>query len=155
MPKTVSRSIRGHSDIDEIAIRQNSIVHAECQSWWGPSKAEDPREFRRLADQFEHAPETIFRKYGFLEPERFTLSRAFVTSGRPKGGRGKGPWDRLETFCAGHEIELLEINTVIRRLARQLLERYPGSGIIGKEPTLSRFLLHLIHAGFINRDSIA
>jgi hypothetical protein len=110
MPKTVSRSIRGHSDIDEIAIRQNSIVHAECQSWWGPSKAEEPREFRRLAGQFEHAPETIFKKYGFLEPERFTLSRAFVTSGRPKGGRGKGPWDRLETFCAGHEIELLEIN---------------------------------------------
>ncbi len=101
------------------------------------------------------ASDAVARKYGFLEPESFTLSRVFVTSGRPKGGRGKGPWDRLETFCTEHQIELLEINTVIRRLARQLLARYPGSGIIGKEPTLSRFLLHLIHAGFINRDSIA
>ena len=154
MPKTEHRSIRGHSDIDVIAIRHDSIIHAECQSWWGPGKADEPREFRRLADRFENAPDTIFTKYSFLDRERFVLHRVFVTSGKPKRSTGRGPWDRLQHFCSEHQIELLEINTVIKRLARRLLQRYPGNGIVGKEPTLSRFLLHLIHAGFIDRDAI-
>jgi|GEM_PF-1601760 len=154
MPKTEHRSIRGHSDIDVIAIKQDSIVHAECQSWWGPAKADEPREFRRLADRFDNAPATILRKYDFLDADRFIFSRVFVTSGKPKRSTGRGPWDRLDAFCTARQIQLFEINTVIRRLARRLLAVYPGNGIVGKEPTLSRFLLHLIHAGFIDRNSI-
>jgi len=155
MPKTEHRAIRGHSDIDVIAIRAGSIVHAECQSWWGPATAEEPREFRRLAVRFEHAPDMIFSKYRFLDRDRFTLSRVFVTSGKPKKRTGHGPWDRLEGFCADRQVELLEINTVIRRLARRLVDLYPNPGIIGKEPPLSRFLLHLLSAGFIDRSAIA
>ena len=41
MPSTEHRGIRGHSDIDVIAIKANELMHIECQSWWGPSKKDE------------------------------------------------------------------------------------------------------------------
>ena len=38
MPKTDSRSVRGHSDIDVLAISNGEVVNVECQSWWGPGR---------------------------------------------------------------------------------------------------------------------
>jgi len=152
MPKTPSRSIRGHSDIDIIAIKDDAIVHVECQSWWGPALADEKKQFERLHDRFENAPYVIFKKYRFLKCRR--PSRVFVTSGKPKKSTGHGPWDRLADFCSERDIELVEINTIIRELVLVLRERYPCPQRIGKEPTLSRFLLHLIHAGFIDHEAI-
>ncbi len=65
MSKTANRTVRGHSDIDVIAIKNNELVHIECQSWWGPSKADEQKEFNRLKDRFDQAPVSIFKKYSF------------------------------------------------------------------------------------------
>jgi len=32
MPKTEYRKVRGHSDIDVLAIKNNEVKHIECQS---------------------------------------------------------------------------------------------------------------------------
>ena len=40
MPIREYRGVRGHSDIDIIAIEDTELVHIECQSWWGPKKGE-------------------------------------------------------------------------------------------------------------------
>jgi len=153
MPRTPKRRIRGHSDIDILAIKGSEIVHIECQSWWGPAKDNEEREFQRLKDRFENAPKVIFDKYNFLDPKKFRLSRVFVTSGKPKKGSGDGPWNRLTQFCEKHDIKLLEIDTVISDLASQLKKKYPKSDRVGKEPPLARFLLHLIHSGFLKETS--
>jgi hypothetical protein len=46
MPKTQSRSVRGHSDIDVLAISNDDIVHVECQSWWGPALLAEPKQLQ-------------------------------------------------------------------------------------------------------------
>ena len=38
MPRTDTRSVRGHSDINIVAIKDGEAGHIECQSWWGPKK---------------------------------------------------------------------------------------------------------------------
>jgi hypothetical protein len=149
MPQTESRRVRGHSDIDVMAIRGGELVHIECQSWWGPARAEEEKAFERLRDRFEHAPEVVFDRYPFLDRQAFTAKRVFVTSGKPKRGRGNGPWARLETFCEENEIELVEVNEVIEELISELRGKYPRAAEIGREVGIARFLLHLIHNDFL------
>src|SRR3990170_2468155 len=102
MPKTDSRSVRGHSDIDVLAIRNDEVVHVECQSWWGPDKNSEPKELRRLKDRFDVAPDVI---------------------------------------------------RILRELVTLLRQKYPRPDRVGKEPSLTRFLLHLIHNGFVNETT--
>ncbi len=145
MPRT-----RWHSDIDVIAIKDNKLVHIECQSWWGPSTgAAEAKDFKRLKDRFDHAPSEIFRKYSFLHENNIAVKNIFVTSGKPKKSRGNGPWDRLEMFCNQNEIELVEISRVIADLISQLKQQYPTPHRIGKEEGIARFLIHLIHNDFL------
>lgn len=148
MPKTLTRKIRGHSDIDVIAIKDNELIHIECQTWWGPSKENEPKEFQRLLDRFNFAPNEIFQKYTFLNSTKFQIIKKFVTSGKPKKSRN-GPWDRLEAFCNSNNIELIEIDCVIRDLINILRIKYPSPDKIGKEQGIARFLLHLIQNDFI------
>jgi hypothetical protein len=147
MPQTENRRVRGHSDIDVMAIKDGELVHIECQSWWGPARDEIEGVLQRLKDRFEHAPEVIFARYPFLGG--FTVKRVFVTSGKPKRSRGSGPWDRLEAFCAANGIELLEVNDVIEALISEFRVKYPRPAEIGREVGIARFLLHLIHNDFL------
>ena len=152
MPKTEYRRIRGHSDIDIIAIKDAELVHVECQSWWGPTKANEEKEFQRLEDRFKLAPDLIFRKYGFLNKDELRMRKnIFVTSGKPKKHvrKKKGPWDRLQDFCNRNEIELVEIDSIINQLIAELRKKYPKPERIGKERGIARFLIHLIHKGFL------
>jgi hypothetical protein len=149
MPQTESRRVRGHSDIDVMAIKDGELVHVECQSWWGPARAEEERAFQRLRDRFEHAPEVIFDRYPFLDKHALATKRVFVTSGKPKRSRGNGPWDRLEAFCRKNGIELLEVNEVIEELISELRVKYPKAAGVGREVGIARFLLHLIQNDFL------
>ncbi len=146
MPRTDTRSVRGHSDIDIVAIKDGEVVHIECQSWWGPKK-DDQQELNRLKARFDNAPQRLRDRYRFLGGYQFP--RVFVTSGKPKRGRGNGPWDRLQQFCTQNQIQLVEINTIVRDLIAELKTRYPKSERVGKEEGIARFLLHLIHNGFL------
>ena len=137
---------QAHSDIDILAIKQDELVHIECQSWWGPPK-DDARDLKRLKDRFEIASTMVFYKHPFLRG--FTSKRVFVTSGKPKHGRGNGPWDRLSRFCSQNQIELVEINAVIRQLVDELKEAYPTTHKVGKEEGIARFLIHMIHNDFL------
>lgn len=149
MPKTEHRRIRGHSDIDVLAFRDGELVHIECQSWWGPSRADEEKEFRRLQARFDLAPDAIFGRYPFLDRDKFRPRNVFVTSGKPKKSSGHGPWDRLQAFCDEHDIELVEIDEVIRELISELREKYPKQEVIGREEGIARFLLHLIFHDFL------
>lgn len=151
MPKTNSRSVRGHSDIDVLAISDREVVHVECQSWWGPDRASEQKELNRLKDRFEVAPHVIRTKYPFLKKQ--TILNRFVTTGKPKRLGTKGPWSRLQTFCSSNGIELIEVNAILRELVAILRQKYPRPDRVGKEPFLTRFLLHLIHNGFLNETT--
>ncbi|HPD58298.1 MAG TPA: hypothetical protein PKW17_13730 [Smithellaceae bacterium] len=148
MPKTDSRSVRGHSDIDVLAINNIEVVHVECQSWWGPGKASEQKELKRLKDRFEVAPDVIHAKYPFLYGRK--IVNRFVTTGKPKRLGTNGPWSRLQTFCSNNKITLVEVNTILWELVSLIRQKYPETDRVGKEPSLTRFLLHLIHNGFIN-----
>jgi len=148
MPKTASRTVRGHSDIDIIAIKDNELIHIECQSWWVPSKADEQRQFQRLKDRFKYAPKLIFEKYSFLDKDKITVKNIFVTSGKPEKSKENGPWDRLQEFCNKNGIELVEINKVIEDLISELKKRY-SSYQVGKERGIARFLIHLIQNDFL------
>jgi hypothetical protein len=149
MPKTEYRGVRGHSDIDIIAIKDTELMHIECQSWWGPKKDDEEKEFRRLKDRFKQAPDVIFKKYDFLDRDKLKMKNIFVTSGKPNKSRGNGPWSRLQNFCNDNGIELVEINSVIKELIAGLRKKYPKPERVGKEEGLARFLIHLIHSNFL------
>jgi hypothetical protein len=151
MPKTDSRSVRGHSDIDVLAISKSEVVHIQCQSWWGPGKASEPKELNRLGCRFGVAPDVIRKKYPFLDGR--TIRNRFVTTGKPKRLDTDGPWSRLQAFCFSNGIELVEVNTILRELVVLLRQKYPRPDRVGKEPSLTRFLLHLIHNGFVNETT--
>ncbi len=87
----------------------------------------------------------IFKKYNFLKLNKFKIKNIFVTSGKPKKSRGDGPCDRLQKFCSKHEIELVEINSIIKELIKELKNKYPKPEKVGKEEGIARFLIHLIH----------
>ncbi len=76
MPRTDTRSVRGHSDIDIVAIKDGEVVHIECQSWWGPKK-DDQQELNRLKARFDNAPPSLRERYRFLRGYQFP--RVFVT----------------------------------------------------------------------------
>jgi len=149
MPKTKYRGVRGHSDIDILAISDTELIHIECQSWWGPSKADEEKEFRRLNDRFEQAPNVIYGKYKFLDRSKLKVKNIFVTSGKPKKSRGDGPWDRLQKFCSDQGIELVEINSIINQLIDRLKKQYPKPEKVGREEGIARFLIHLTHNDFL------
>ena len=151
MPKTDSRSVRGHSDIDVLAISNDEVVHVECQSWWGPDRASEPKELKRLKDRFDVAPDVIRTKYPFLDCR--TIRNRFVTTEKPKRLGTDGPWNRLQAFCSSNGIELVEVNTILRELVALLRQKYPRPDRVGKEPFLTKFLLHLIHNGFVNETT--
>jgi len=141
MPKTEYRGVRGHSDIDVIAIKDAELLHIECQSWWGPRKRNEEKEFRRLKDRFKQALDVIFKKYDFLDQNELKVKNIFVTSGKPKKSTGNGPWDRLQNFCNENEIKLVEINSIIKK--------YPKPEKVGRQEGIARFLIHLIHNNFL------
>ena len=149
MPRTKYRRVRGHSDIDIIAIKDTELVHIECQSWWGPAKKDEEKEFRRLKDRFEQSPDIIFKKYKFLDRDKLRIKNIFTAGGKPKKSRGNGPWDRLQKFCSKNGIELIEINSIIKELIVELKKKYPKPEKVGKEKGIARFLIHLIHNNFL------
>lgn len=152
MPKTESRSVGGHSDVDVLAINKTEIIHIQCQSWWGPGRKSESKELQRLKDRFNHAPKIVLARFPFLNRESKFLN-VFVTSGKPKKGHGKGPWSRLQDFCAKERIDLREIDMVIRDLIVELRKKYPRPDRVGKEPPLARFLLYLIHNNFLRENT--
>lgn len=149
MPYDEYRKIRGHSDIDVLAIKNDELIHIECQSWWGPSLAEEAKEFRRLKDRFEHTVTLVFERDAFLNRNKMKVKNIFVTSGKAKKSTGSGPWDRLKSFCTENEILLVEINDIIRELIAELKMKYPKPELVGKETGIARFLIHLAHNDFL------
>jgi len=156
MPKTEYRRIKGHSDIDVLAIKNNEIIHTECKSWWGTEKKNEEEELRGLKDRFDVAGNLLFQKYDFLKNIFQTqpkITKIFVTSGKPQKmprDKNKSPWYRLETFCEKEKIQLLEINTVIKELIKKIKRKYPTPSRVGKEESnITRFLIQLIHNDFL------
>ena len=162
MPKTERRRIRGHSDIDVLAIKNNEIIHVECQTWWGPKKENEDRERTRLKERFDVSSKVLFERYGFLknvfQTQPPTITKVFVTSGRPKKiqeDESEGSWRRLKDFCEENGIQLKEINDIVKEFIEKIREKYPKPNIIGKEESyVTRLLIHLIHNGFINERRI-
>ena len=96
MPKTPSRRVRAHSDIDVLAINDREVVHIECEGWWGPAREDEIRRLEHIKERFDVAAVDIPRRFPFLksyfaQPSR--TKRVFVTSGKPQISRG-GPWAR-------------------------------------------------------------
>jgi hypothetical protein len=153
MDKSETRTVQGHSDIDVLAINNDEIIHIECQTWWGPSYAEEPKHFDRLKSRFGKSKSFIFEKYQFLDEEKQKVKKIFVSGGKAKQyPTGNGPWDRLEQFCKQNNIELVEINTIVSHLLKEINLKYPPGGKIGKEEGLLRLMIHLLHNGFINNN---
>ena len=86
-----------------------------------------------------------------MDQSKMKVTNVFVTSGKPKKGRGNGPWERLQKFCKQNDIQLVEVNDVIRDLIRELKREYPNPQKIGKETGIARFLIHLAHNDFLMR----
>jgi len=149
MPITKYRKIKGHSDIDIIAIKDGKLLHVECQVNWCPGKSGEKKAFRGLRDKFERTPDVLFKRYSFLR-QYGTIIKRFVTSGS-QNPQPNGPWSRLQEFCEKEGIELIEINTIIEDLIRELRERYPKPNRVGAEKGIARFLIHLIHNDFLQR----
>ena len=153
MPIKDYRTVRGYSDIDVLAIKGNKVLHIECQSWWSPSPKEEEKVFRKLKDRFNQAETVIFEKYTFLNKNKFKVTNIFVVGGKPNRPRKGGLWDRLEQFGRKNGIQLVDVNTIIKEVIEILKQRYPRKERIGREEGVIRFLLHLIHNGFIKTSS--
>jgi len=156
MPKTEYRKVRGHSDIDVLAIKNNEVKHIECQSWWGPAKKNEDKEFRRLKERFDVAQGVLLARYDFLKnlfEKSPKTTRIFVTSGKPEKlpkNRDESPWYRLEKFCENEDIQLVEINTILEETIEKLRKKYPKPDIVGKEESsITRLIIHLIHNDFL------
>lgn len=150
MPKTEGRRVRGHSDIDVLAISNDEVVHVECQTWWGPGIASENREFERLKARFIEAPNVIGKRFPFLHGR--VIKNRFVTTGKPMRLRPDGPWSRLQKFCSDNSVELVELNDILKELIKQLQRKYPRPDRVGKERSLTRFLLHLIHSRYLKES---
>ena len=146
MPKGVS----GRAEADIIAIKDGELVHVECMSGWWPGKDEgEKKEFQRLRNKFERTHQ-MFEKYNFLKRLELKITKVFVTSGKAKKPRPNGPWGRLQEFCRKEEIKLIEINSIIEDLIKELRNRFPKrKQIIEKHKGIARFLIHLIHNDFL------
>lgn len=153
MPVTSSRRVRGHSDIDVLAIKEREIVHIECENWWGPSRDEENKKLGHLKERFDVAPLEIKGKFPFLTTHlnQAGLRKVFVTSGKPRTSRG-GPWERLERFCNKHDVELKEVKVVLAELITELVNKYPRKGgLVGREESfVTRLLIQLIGDGLLS-----
>ena len=141
--------VPGKGDADIIAFKDGEMVHVECMAWWGPGIRDENEAFEWLNSKFERAQDTIFKRYGFLE--RYgPIIKIFVTGGRADNPRPNGPWNRLQEFCGKEGIELIEINTIVEDLIRELRRENPGPLRVGVKG-IARFLLHLIQNDFLIR----
>jgi len=152
MPRTEYRQVRGHSDIDVMAIKDSELIHIECQSGWAPSKKDEQKEFRRLKERFEQARRLVHERYLFLNQSSIRIRNVFVTSDYTRKKLRGGPWYRLQQFCSGNEIELMEIKEVVGELLTELKRRYPRSQNLGKEEGIARAFLYLIHNDFLKEE---
>jgi hypothetical protein len=130
----------------------DELIHIECQEWWGPSKDKEKKDFDRLKERFCYAPDLIFKQYSFLDKTKFQRKKIFVTSGKPKKEEGKGSWSRLQKFCDENGIEIIEKKTIIKELIAAYSKKYPNPHRVGREVGIARFLLDLIHKGFIDKQ---
>ena len=152
MPRTEYRGVRGHSDIDIIAIKGSELTHVECQSWWGAfKKTDEQKEFRRLKDRFEQARELFLtsEKYSFLNQSSLKMRNIFVTTDETKNKPRGGRWDKLQQFCSSNGIELVEIKSVVSDLIAELRKKYPSPQKVGKEEGITRALLYLAQHEFL------
>jgi Holliday junction resolvase len=132
-----------HSDIDVIAIKENTLLHIECQSQWYPGISKEGEEFKRLKKRFDYAPNFIFQKYPFLD-KKIQWKKVFVTQS------SKGLLGRLRELCAKEEIQLIELNDIINNLISELKGKYPKDGSkVGNEKGIARFVTHLMQNGFL------
>lgn len=143
--------VPGRAEADIIAFKDGKLVHVECAVWWGPGITGEQEAFDRLNSKFQRAQDSIFRRYGFLK--RYgPITKIFVTSTTNANQQHGRPWDNLQRFCDENEIRLIEINTIVEDLIRELRKKYPKrKGVVGKEEGIARFLLHLIHNDFLKR----
>ena len=141
--------VPGHGDADIIAFKDGELVHVECTVWWGPGIGGEDDAFQRLNNKFERVRDQIFGRYNFLKQYE-PIIKIFVVGGRADNPRPNGPWNRLQEFCGKEGIELIEINTIIEDLIRELRRIYPRPERVG-EKGIARFLLHLIHNDFLKR----
>lgn len=140
--------VPGIGDADIIAFKDGELVHVECMVWWGPGIAGEQEAFDRLNAKFQRAQDSIFRRYGFLE--RYgPITKIFVTSTNENRQHGR-PWDNLQAWCNDNDIELIEINSVIEDLIRELRRENPDPLRVGVKG-IARFLMHLIHNDFLQR----
>jgi len=91
----------------------------------------------------------IFERYNFVDRSDYAIKNIFVTQGRVERPHPNGPWHRLQEFCNNGDIELIEINTIIKGLIAELRHRYPRPDHVGSEKGIARFLLHLIQNDFL------
>lgn len=141
--------VPGRGDADIIAFKEGELVHVECTVWWGPGIGGEDDAFQRLNNKFERAQDHIFEKYNFLQRYE-SITKIFVTSTTNANQQHGRPWDNLQRFCDENEIRLIEINTIVEDLIRELRRIYPGPERVG-EKGIARFLIHLIHNKFLKR----
>lgn len=145
MPKGVP----GRGEADIIAFKDGKLVHVECMAYWGTMPKN--KAFQQLNNKFKRVQAHIFEKYNFLKQYE-PIIKIFVVGGRADNPRANGPWNRLQEFCGKERIELIEVNTIVEDLIRELREKYPKrKGIVGKEEGIARFLIHLIYNDFLKR----
>ncbi len=141
--------VSGRAEADIMAFKDGELVHVECMAWWGYGIANEQEAFDRLNSKFQRAQDSIFRRYGFLE--RYgPIIKIFVTCTINANQQHGRPWDNLQRFCDENEIRLIEINTIIEDLIRELRRENPGPLRVGVKG-IARFLLHLIQNGFLQR----
>ena len=146
MPKGES----GRAEADIIAINDKELVHVECMAGWWPAR-QDEEALQRLNKKFERVRDPIFEKYNFLDRANYKIIKIFVTSGRPKNPQPNSPWVRLQNFCSNNAIKLIEINTIIEDLIKELRKKYPPREQRVGQKGIARFLLHLILNDFLKR----
>ena len=141
--------VPGRGEADVIAFKDREMVHVECATWWGPGIAGEQKAFQQLNSKFERVPDQIFRRYSFLE--RYgPIIKIFVTCTTNANRQHGRPWDNLQAWCNDNDIELIEINSVIEDLIRELRKENPGLGRVGVKG-IALFLMHLIHNDFLKR----
>ncbi len=141
--------VAGRGEADIIAFKDGELVHVECMSFWGAMPKN--KAFQQLNNKFERGQAHIFKKYNFLK-KYGPIIKIFVAGGKANNPQPNGPWYRLENFCRHNKIRLIEVNTIVEDLIRELRNKYPKhKRLVGKEEGIARFLLHLIDNDFLKR----
>lgn len=143
--------VGGRAEADIMAFKDGKLLQIECEGWWGYGTANEQEAFDKLNSKFLHAQNSIFNRYSFLEQYK-PIIKTFVAGGRVNNPRPDGPWNRLQAWCNDNDIELIEINSVIEDLIRELrLRRENPDPLRVGEKGISQFLLHLILNDFLKR----